>query len=63
MLKEAAQNATVQNSNMREIVGIKVGLEYMKLKDQNQEEQIEKKKSLDQRKKTNMIFNFAIKVI
>lgn len=32
---------------MREVVGIKVGLEYMKLKEVENERKIEKKKSLD----------------
>ena len=33
VLKEASQNQNTNNANMREVVGIKVGLEYMKYKE------------------------------
>ena len=63
VLKEAQQNQNQNNANMREIVGIKVGLEYMKGKDAEQERQLEKQMSINMRKKNSSIFRYAIKIM
>jgi CHAT domain-containing protein len=63
VLKEASLNQGQNNANMREVVGIKVGLEYMKYKEIEQEKLVENKRSMDSRKKASPIYRFAIKII
>jgi Ion transport protein len=63
VLKEAQQNQNQTNANMREVVGIKVGLEYMKHKEIEQERLIERKRSEDVRRQANVVYRLAIGLV
>ena len=50
ILKEATENVNSDQANMREIVGIKVGLEYIRQQEQEKERTMNEKKEINRRK-------------
>ncbi len=49
-------------TNMREVVGIKVGLEYIRQQEQEKERTLQQKRVLFQRNKSNRVYNLAFKI-
>lgn len=59
ILKEATENVNNDQANMREVVGIKVGLEYIRQQQQERERNIIEKKELFRRKQESKVYRYA----